>query len=107
MANRKLSDEEVCLKFGVTRDSPSFPTARGLSDNRPDRVICDVPELHCPHCTHKFTATYNDIEGPGIEIPCPGCERIMFVEHIVAPDDEDFDGTITVTLCTHDPRETD
>jgi predicted Zn finger-like uncharacterized protein len=104
--NAPLTDEEVCRKFGVEPGTPAFEVAKRLSRNRPDRVICEVPELMCPHCTHGFTATYHDLgandPANGDEVPCPRCGRTIYVEHMTDPEDEeDYDGTIYVTLNTH------
>lgn len=106
-SNPKLTDEEVCRKFGIERDDPNFATAKGLAYNRHDRVICEVPACQCPHCCHEFTATFYDLgsndPANGDELPCPGCDRIIYIEHIAEPEDGDEDKAVYVTLNT-DPR---
>jgi uncharacterized protein (UPF0212 family) len=108
----KLTDEEICRKFEITVDHPGFAMAKALSHNRVDRIICDVPDLSCPHCGHDFTATYADIDPEnGDEIPCPECDRIIHVEAIFVVDengdliepgeDDGREVTISVTLSTH------
>lgn len=108
-SNPKLTDDEVCKKYGITRDDPNFATARLLADNRIDRVICQVPDCQCPHCGHEFTANYIDLgdgdPSNGIEVPCEACERSMYIEHLDGPDDDEFDpDRIMVTLTTDDPN---
>lgn len=101
-----LTDEEICRKFKITVDNPSFATAKGLSHSRHDKVICQVPDVQCPNCGHEFTATYYDLcmneELNGDEMMgCEECDRWIYIWHIDTEEDEDFDpNCICVTLCT-------
>ena len=108
-SNPPLTDEEICRKFEITVDDPTFATAKGLSHNRHDRTICQVPDCQCPHCGYEFTATYYDLgdgnPSNGKELGCEGCERSIYIEHLSEPnqdDDEEF-GHIYVTFNT-DPE---
>lgn len=103
MANIQLTDGEVCEKFKIKRTDPSFATARGISNNRPDRILCEVPACHCPHCGANFDANYAYLMSH-TSFDCEGCGRLMHVEHIDQPGDEGFDGNALVTLCTHGPN---
>jgi hypothetical protein len=103
----RLTDEEVCRKFGITTDNPAFAIARKMSDHRPDRTVNVLPEMMCPHCGDELTACYEDIRH-GREMGCPECERTIWIEHIELPegsDDGGFSGDVTVTLTTADTQE--
>jgi hypothetical protein len=100
-----LSDEQIAKKFGITVDDNFFEIAKQLTLNRPDRVICDIPNLTCPACGEEFTATYYDITAdgaikPNLEMNCPECENSIFVENIVIVDEFSPECTVTVILCT-------
>ncbi len=102
----KYDEKEIARvekKFEISRDDPLFKTAFLLDKNRPDRTVNELPDVMCPHCSEEFTATYEDVRH-GSEMPCPGCENIIHIEHIDLPDGPDDDGfpqgEVWVTLRT-------
>lgn len=111
MTNAPLTVDEICRKFCVTSDDPAYSFAKIIA-LRPDRTICELPEIECLFCCHEFTATWYDlttgeeIEG-NEELPCPECERVMYIERMdISEHEREEDAVIMVTLVTH-PMETE
>jgi len=102
MANRPLSDDEVCKKFKITPDHPGFDYTKSFANSgRPDRIICDMPECACPHCGHEWQAEGEDYADAkdNQEWTCPSCERTFWAEHVEL--------SMMITFSTHDPRRID
>lgn len=102
----RLTDDEVCKRFGITRDHPRFDIARGLADNRPNRVICEVPEVQCVHCGHEFIANLEFLRTK-VSFWCFTCGRLIYIEHLDSPNINGSDSPICVTFNTHNPKGTD
>lgn len=96
--NRPLTDDEIIRKFGVGPGEFGFEMAKGLSSNRPDRTINDMPTVMCPHCGKEEERDYffQDVKR-GDTWTCGSCEREMYVERV--------EHTIQVTLNTHKENE--
>jgi hypothetical protein len=91
------TDEEICRKFGITKDHPKFATAKRLANNRPDRTICECPMIQCPHCGQEYQKEdYCDVKA-GDVWTCNLCERDIHVEVV--------ETTIWVRLCTHPEKD--
>ena len=103
--NRLLTDKEIARKFGIPANHPHFATARDLAHHRPDRVICDLPDLTCPHCGRDFAAQITNprkIE-PHDRITCPRCRRTIYVEAVDAVSCK-AGLMVTLTLITESPK---
>ena len=84
MPNRPLTDEEIAKKFGTEVSHPQFETAKRLSLGRPDRAICDWPDLICPHCgaTFAYSEGWDESDLATWDlIVCNACERVIYVEN--------------------------
>jgi hypothetical protein len=94
---RPLSDDEIARKFEVSPGTPEFESAKALSESRPDRSICDMPYVTCPHCSEESRIDdYHDVEA-GEKWLCEKCQRFMYVELV--------DHTVQVHLSTHPAEE--
>ena len=91
--NKPMTPAEITRKFGVRPGQPGYGTAEGLSQNRPDNTIADMPMWTCPFCSAEHQKEdYYDVK-TGDEWECPSCERTVYITFV--------DHTIHVYISTH------
>lgn len=70
--------------------------------DRNKTLVRFVPDIQCPHCFVKFTATWFDLS-QGEEMPCVGCDGIIHILHLEDPG-EGHVGDISVIFSTNPER---